>query len=379
MQKKTIIVGGGMAGLSCAMELLEAGQDFLLVTDVLGGRIMYSEEAKVNFGAYFVMGNYLHAKKIVSKDRLLNPLNVGFHNSDTERFAVLTWQTLKRLPEFIRFLLAMKEFSAHYEVFKKRCLTMTQEEAFAADPYMTGIFSKPASQFIREKGYEKAASDYVSKFAFACTGADPDVMTAQDFLNVSMGLIVPIHQIVFDQKAMMQRLGDHLVTDTIIQVERQDGRIILNGKSGLTYQAEYIVMATPAAVTQALLELEEIRTASKIFVYHIRAELKSNLRKYAINLFPYTSEIMLTARQFDGSYLIYSREYGADLNRVCDSFELLTTVAWEKAMYVYGKAFMKQQIGDRVFIAGDHNGLGLEPAAISGIYAANQIINKSAG
>jgi hypothetical protein len=191
-----------------------------------------------------------------------------------------------------------------------------------------------------------------------------------------MGLIVPIHQIVFDRKAMEQKLGDHLVTDTIIQVEQQDKQIVLNGKSGRTYQAENIVMATPAAVTQGLLELEEIRAASKIFVYHVKAELKSNLCKYAINLFPYTSEIMLTARQDDGSYLIYSRAYSADLNRVCDNFELLTTVAWEKAMYVYGKAFMNQQIGDGIYIAGDHNGLGLEPAAISGIYAANQIIKK---
>ena len=46
-------------------------------------------------------------------------------------------------------------------------------------------------------------------------------------------------------------------------------------------------------------------------------------------------------------------------------------------MYIQGAAFMEQQIGDDIYIAGDHNGLGLEPAAISGIFAANQIINKS--
>ena len=94
MQKKTIIVGGGMAGMACAMQLLEAGRDFLLITDVLGGRIMYSEEAKVNFGAYFVMGNYKHAKELLIQEDLLNPLQVCFHNSDTERFTVLSLHTL---------------------------------------------------------------------------------------------------------------------------------------------------------------------------------------------------------------------------------------------------------------------------------------------
>jgi uncharacterized FAD-dependent dehydrogenase len=51
---------------------------------------------------------------------------------------------------------------------------------------------------------------------------------------------------------------------------------------------------------------------------------------------------------------------------------------WEKAMYVQGKAFMEQQYGEDIYVAGDHNGLGLEPAAISGIFAANQIIKKKA-
>lgn len=46
-------------------------------------------------------------------------------------------------------------------------------------------------------------------------------------------------------------------------------------------------------------------------------------------------------------------------------------------MYVYGEAYMEQQYGDSIFVAGDHNGLGLEPTAISGIYAANQILKKN--
>lgn len=35
-------------------------------------------------------------------------------------------------------------------------------------------------------------------------------------------------------------------------------------------------------------------------------------------------------------------------------------------------------IGAGSYVAGDHNGLGLEPAAISGVYAANQILKKLA-
>jgi uncharacterized FAD-dependent dehydrogenase len=51
-------------------------------------------------------------------------------------------------------------------------------------------------------------------------------------------------------------------------------------------------------------------------------------------------------------------------------------VSWEKAMYVQGSAYLEQEFKKNLFIAGDHNGLGLEPAAISGIFAANKIISK---
>ena len=377
MERKTIVVGGGIAGMSCALRLLEANEDFQLITDSLGGRVMYSPEEKINYGAYFVMASYVNARKLLTQTTLINPLHACFHNSSDERFSVLSWHTLTLLPEFLRFYFAMQEFSKHYEIYKQRCLVMCQKKALEADLYMADLFSKPASQFIREKHFEKVAFDYISKFAYACTGVSTDSITAMDFLNVSMGILISIHQFTFDSKATADQFHGHLVTDTIIKIESQPGCHTLTGKSGHTYQAENVVVATPAAVTKELLNLSEIRDSCKLYVFHVNAVLKQIYQKFELNLFPATSEIILIARQFDGSYLIYSRTSEVDLFQVCDSFTLLATKAWDKAMYVQGKAYMEQQYGDGLYVAGDHNGLGLEPAAISGIYAANQIIASS--
>ena len=378
MQKKTIIVGGGVAGMSCALKLMEAGQDFTLISDNLGGRMMYSPEERVNYGAYFVMSNYVHAKKLITEEVLINPLHACFHNSETEHFSVLSMHTLSMLPEFIRFYFAMREFSRHYEPYKLRCLTMTQKAALEADPYMAGLFAKPAAQFIKEKRYEKVAADYIGKFAYACTGVSTDEITALDFLNVSMGILVPIHKFRFKQQAMIAKFGEHYINDKIVKIESKDGIHILTGKSGTKYQADSIVVATPASVTKELLGLKEIRQACKLYVFHVTAKLKGVLGRYELNLFPPTSDNILTAIQYDGSYLIYSREKEVDLGKVCESYQLLRTVDWDKAMYVKGRAYMEQQISESIFIAGDHNGLGLEPSAISGIYAANQIISRAA-
>jgi hypothetical protein len=377
MQGKTIIVGAGMAGLACAQEFSEAGHDFLLISKSLGGRVLYDPAEKINYGAYFVMQNYHYARRFVVPTTLINPLHACFHKSAQEYFSVISGHTLKLLPEFLRFFVAMQEFKRHYEPYKERCLRMTQRAALEADPYMAELFQKPARQFIQEKHYERVAADYIGKFSYACTGVSMDQITALDFLNVSMGILVPIHQFRFDEVATRARLGSHFIEDEIVAIDSQPEAISLKGASGNTYLAENIVVATPASVTQKLLGLAEIREACQLYVTHVKAQLKGSLSRYELNLFPPTSEIILTALQWDGSYLIYSRTKEADLNQVCDSFSVLRTVDWEKAMYVMGRAYMEQRLNDRMYIAGDHNGLGLEPTAISGMYAARQILAKN--
>jgi glycine/D-amino acid oxidase-like deaminating enzyme len=376
LPNNTIIVGGGVAGMSCAMRLLDARQDFLLITEDLGGRVKYAQRAKVNFGAYFMMGNYANARQVLTTGAWINPLDACFHLSAREQHAVLSGHTIALMPELLRFYRAMWEFSRHYGPYKQRCLTMPQKAALEADSYMVEIFSMTAPQFIRVKKFERAAEEYLSKFAYACTGASMEQLTALDFLNVSQGMVSSLYKIIFDPDVLAQKFGQRLVYDNIVHIESRPGQHTLTGKSGQVYQAEKIVVATPAVVTQQLLGLKEIRAASQLHVFHVNACLKAAFRRHTLNLLPYSSEIMLTVKQFDGSYLIYSREKEPDLQQVCEQFRLLSSMHWEKAMYIQGAAYLEQQYAGGIYVAGDHNGLGLEPAAISGVYAANQILGK---
>jgi uncharacterized protein with NAD-binding domain and iron-sulfur cluster len=63
---ETIIVGGGAAGMNCALKLQEAGKPYLLLTDRMGGRIMYRKDLKMNFAAVFYFGSYRHTQKILT-------------------------------------------------------------------------------------------------------------------------------------------------------------------------------------------------------------------------------------------------------------------------------------------------------------------------
>lgn len=253
---------------------------------------------------------------------------------------------------------------------------MSQQEALHKDNYLSELFHLPASQFICQYRFKHAADNFINKFSYACTGVTPDKITAFDFLNVCLGMVLPIHKFKFDCSAMEARLLGHLHYDVVTDIAREQDYYVVNTASGQIYQAEFLVMATPAVVTQQLLGLETIREACKLYAYHVHAELKDKYRKLKLNLFSPHSEIILTAREDDGIYLIYTRSKEANLSNLGTIHQVINTVSWEKAMYVRGDAFWEQEYKDKLYIAGDHNGLGLEPAAISGIYAANQIIGR---
>jgi glycine/D-amino acid oxidase-like deaminating enzyme len=371
-----VIVGAGSAGLSCAHRLQDAGADFRIVSDTLGGRIAYDPEQRVNFGAYFVMANYRHASRLVRRGTWINPFSCRFHDGHGGSYATVSGHTLAESPELARFAVMMAGFMRHYARYKKNCESMSQREAMEADPYIGRLFRQPAEEFIGEHRLGKVAEDYISEFSYACTGVALDSITALDFCNVSQGLVLPIHRFSFDADGERARLGGHLVEDTVTGHAEDGGVHEVTCAGGRKIQARNIVFATPAVVTAKFLGLGEIRGTCQLYVDHVRGRLRLGLDGEQMNLFPSSSPVIFTARQDDGSYLVYSRVPAIDLGELFTEHELIGRREWEKAMYVSGRAYVEQQYGPSTYVAGDHNGLGLEPAAISGSYAARQILAK---
>ena len=110
-------------------------------------------------------------------------------------------------------------------------------------------------------------------------------------------------------------------------------------------------------------------------MYHLKGAPRERYAPYSLNLYSPAYEISaLASSTTDISALFCIRDL--DLNKYFAHYETIRKIEWEKALYVIGREFLEQRYDENCYIAGDHNSLGLEPACISGIYAANQIINN---
>lgn len=402
---ETIIVGAGAAGMNCALELQKAGKPYLMITDNVGGRICNDEERHMNYGAVFYFGSYHNMldkeKNIIQPTiEVLPSLTQGCCHPDSQtQWAALSGKTFGDLPSLWRYMKWMRtEFLPHYEEFKNNCEVMQVSAALAKDPFMDQLYHETAEQMIARLNVKPIADDLVSMFAHACTGTPPAKLSALDYLNCvqpltmnlpSMKLVMELKRFDFDSEGMSKRLGSHggtLEMDTVTSVAKvADGWQVSTG-AGKTRTARNLVLATPADVTAKLLESEpsvpplEVRNASVLYAYLIKGSIKDKYAHHAVHIFNEKTPIIFIAKRFDGDYEIFTEvdfEKGGRMDDYFDKWEVLGTKYWPKALFTNPNIVTNQNPAPGLILAGDQNGLGMEPAAISGVYAANRILGKA--
>lgn len=373
---ENVVIGGGIAGMSCALKLKEAGRDVAIVTDELGGRVCYSKEYDNNFGAVFFMENYEHARKVLTDK---GPLSLGIGSlhlftSPTRHFKGNSPTMIAALPQFAKFSKFMKtKFIPEYSAYKKDCETMPVDEAMKAHPDIAKYYHMKASDLIAELGIDKICDNFVNKFAYACTGSRIVDLNALDFLNVAQGVVIPIHDFSFDGDVFAEKIDGQVIIDTVVEVKRNAAGWEAITEGGLSIQCDNLIVATPARVTQKLLETGEARKPAMLVSYLCSGKPKALYAKTPANYFSDEFDIIALATRSDGLINVYTRKE-IDLSDYIDNCKVEGKRVWPDALYVYGEVLLPQDWDENLYIAGDHNGLGLEPAAISGIYAANRIL-----
>lgn len=376
---ETLVIGGGAAGMTCARTLKENGKDVAILTDELGGRICYDKETDTNFGAIFFMDNYAHTKKLLkAKPPIKTDLGqMMLHTSKTKEFKGNSLTMILSVPQLSKFRKFMNNtFIPEYNAYKKDCETMPVDKAMEKHPMIKGYFHRRASDVIEELGVGKICDNFVSKFAYACTGSKINELNALDFLNVAQGVVIPIYNFSFDPDAFAQSLDGKVYIDKAVSVKKVGNLWHAQGEGGEEYTCTNMVVATPGLVTQRLLGIKEIRQPTRLIVYLVKGKANAWMAKTRQHYFSDRFDIICTSAHADGTYSVFANK-DINLGDYFDEYEVVKMRDWPQALFTYGHSILKQDYAQNLWIAGDVNGLGLEPAAISGIYAANRILKRA--
>jgi len=276
-----------------------------------------------------------------------------------------------------------RTFIPKYQLFKDDCENMQVKDAMKKHSFIEELFYMTADQLIKKMKIQKIADDLVSQFAHGCTGSKINTLSALDYLNCVQGLVLELKVFTFDEDAMTARLkqgkGD-VQFDSVTSVKKEsDGTYSVETSSGKTWGAGNVVLATPADVTVKIVapvvEIPEIRNASVLYAYLIRGEMKQRYRKHLVHIFGDNIPIIFTRKRREGEYEVFT-EKEIDMGKYFDNYEIVEKVFWPKALFTNPNIVLEQDLDKNLYMAGDHNGLGMEPAAVSGIYAANRILKS---
>ncbi|MDP6642135.1 MAG: NAD(P)/FAD-dependent oxidoreductase [Candidatus Nanoarchaeia archaeon] len=104
-----IIIGRGVSGIGCAHHLKKYGKNnFLVITENIGGRICTSKNGKINYGAYYVTEYYQNILKFVKKTKKLEPLELDFNGHKKIEYSLLS--ILMYPLQFAKLIFLTKKF-----------------------------------------------------------------------------------------------------------------------------------------------------------------------------------------------------------------------------------------------------------------------------
>lgn len=144
--------------------------------------------------------------------------------------------------------------------------------------------------------------------------------------------------------------------------------------------------ATPADVTQRLLQpvaaVPDFKTRKPcvLYAYLLKGTIREHYAHHDVRIFNEKTPIIFIAKREPGTYEIFTEvdfEEGGRMDKYFSDYEIIGKKHWPQAMFTGPTEALPQNLAPGLIMAGDHNGLGMEPAAISGIYAANKVLGRT--
>jgi hypothetical protein len=373
-KNNTIIIGAGISGLACARTLYENNEDFLIISKDVGGRILKSDDGNVNYGAFFVCSDYYNLLKFVKLKSRIRLRDFCFHEKD-QSYIFFQPKLLKYSFQFLKVLKILYKFRKKFRKLRKKTVEISQKKAIEKDKFLHDLYMQNASDFVIEKNIESGTKTYLSKGLYSTTFSKIKEMNAFSFLQFSIPIITPIYRFTFEKEKMIQPFHKSYVKDKVTKIIYKNGeyKIKLNKQ---TFQSKNIVLATQINWSKKIAGIKKTNLPVSTNMFHIKASPKKIISRKSYHLFYPTSRVQAIADLKDGTYLFYYKDKQPNLRNYFNNPEILAKKIWNPVGTINGHNLIESKRENNMYLIGDYNIAGLEESYITGIYAANEIINS---
>jgi hypothetical protein len=370
----TVIVGAGISGLGCAKHLQEFDEDFLLISENIGGRILTSEDGTANYGAFFVCSDYYNTLKYVTLGSRIRLRDFCFHDDDDFYF-LFEAKFISYLFQFLKIIKILYKFRKALRKFRKNSENVSQRKAIENDSFLYELYMKNAVDFVMEHNLQAGTETYLSKALYSTTFSTIHEMNAFSFLQFILPLITPIYRFTFEKDKMIKPFQDKLVIDRVTNVRFENGKYKIKSNKNLFY-AKNIVLATEIGWSKNFAGVKKTNKPVSTNMLHIQGEPKDIITQKKYHLFSVDSNVQGIANLGDGTYLFYYKDKQPSLERFFSKHQIIGSHFWDSAGTINGHRLIESNRSKNMYLIGDFNIAGLEESYITGLYAANQIITK---
>ncbi|MBW3004037.1 FAD-dependent oxidoreductase [Candidatus Woesearchaeota archaeon] len=377
MHYDTVIVGGGISGMACARRLQDAGKDFLLITKVLGGRILSPGLFGTSSGADYVTEDYKNVLKYVDKGQGFCGLK-DYYFFDGKKFVnVYNLGNIKYIPKIIRFFSLVKKVRKHFVRYREQAPYKTVKECFESDPVLLKYWRMSAKEFIKRHKFQVLDKIYGNPVTQTTMFAGSDKVNALYYLGVFFPAVIKTWNADFRNtvKKLTKGYWDRILIGNVSKVWKKDKIYSIKTSKGV-FTANNVVLAAPQMQLARVYNVPEPGMQTEIYTYHLKGIRKDVYNDKKVIFFR-NKEITQLSMMKDGTDKAYSKSANPDFKKFYKSFKVVGKVYWKPATIIPKKEFIKQKLDNNLYLASDYNISSLEDSFLTGLYAANQIIKNT--
>ncbi|MFX0066931.1 MAG: NAD(P)-binding protein [Candidatus Hermodarchaeota archaeon] len=371
---ETIIIGAGIAGLACARRLQEKGRDFLIISKDIGGRVLTSTDGRVNYGAFFVCLDYQNMLKYVKLKSRIKLSDFCFHKGNKKYF-LFEPKLIRYSLQFIKVLYLLYEFRKAFRKFRQVSETISQKTAIEKDAFLYELYLQKADIFVKKQKIQEVTDTYLAQGLYSTTFSKLSEMSAFCFLQYLTPIITPTYTFSFEKERMIKPFKDKILLDYVNNISYNDGHYKVTTDNKIFY-AKNIVLATEITISKKFADVKKTNAPVDTHMLHIKGIPKNVIAKKNYQLFTPPSSVQAMARLEDGTYLFYYKNERPSLKDFFKEYSIVAHKHWDPAGTINGHTLIESNRGNNLYLIGDFNVCGLEDTYITGIYAANQIINS---